>query len=123
MWEFYRRALDDEMLAPFFLDELGDDLADEEWVEHVELLCDFWLAVICGEDTYFGNFIGAHAKMPLINKEELEHWFELFEQTADDIYAPELAKTLKKKVLVLVKQFIGAKMKTELVSSNIFLYK
>jgi len=122
MWTFYKKALEDEVLAHYFIDELGDDLEDEEWVEHVELLCDFWLERICGKDTYYGNFIGAHAKMPLISVEDLHRWFDLFESTADEVYAPKTAELLKKKVMVLVKQFIGAKNKTELVSSKIFKY-
>lgn len=122
MWRFYAAALDDAMLAPYFLDELGEDLGDEAWVEHVELLCDFWLAKVCGEATYDGNFIGAHTKMPLIRKAQLERWFELFEEVVDALYAPDVAQLFKKKVRVLVKQFMNAKMKTELVSSHIFKY-
>lgn len=111
MTSFYEKAIQDEELAPFFIDELGDDLAEEEWVEHIELLADFWLAEILGEDTYYGNFIGAHVKMPRIRKESLANWVELFTQTADEVYLPEVAEPLKKKGRQLAKQFMSSKKK------------
>lgn len=106
MTVFYEKAVEDDVLAPFFIDELGDDLEDEEWVEHVELLADFWLAILLGEDTYYGNFIGAHAKMPHIKKETYDRWLELFVVTADEVYTPDVATIFKKKGKQLVQQFL-----------------
>ena len=34
MTSFYDRVIEDEVLAPYFTGELGDDLAEEDWVEH-----------------------------------------------------------------------------------------
>ena len=48
---FYEKALLDEGLAPFFIDEISDDLDDEEWVHHIELSADFWLAKILNPRT------------------------------------------------------------------------
>lgn len=106
MTAFYERAIEDEMLAPFFINELGENLTDEDWVEHIELLADFWLAKILGEDTYYGNFIGAHAKMPHIKRENYDRWLELFSVTADEVYAPDIAAVFKKKGLQFTKQFL-----------------
>lgn len=106
MTAFYERAVADKMLAPFFIDELGEDLASEEWVEHIELLADFWLAKILGEDTYYGNFIGAHAKMPHIKRANYDRWLELFSVTVDEVYIPDIAAVFKKKGLQFTKQFL-----------------
>jgi len=108
---FYEKAVEDEMLAPFFLDQLGHDLKDEEWIEHIELLADFWLAKIVGENTYRGNFIGAHAKIPHMKKETFARWLEIFSVTADEVYVPEVAEVFKKKGNQFAQQFINTKLK------------
>ena len=104
---FYEKTMEDEVLAPFFIDEIGDDIKSEEWIEHIELLADFWLAKILGEDTYYGNFVGAHVKLPHIKKESFSRWLELFSQTADEVYIPEVAEQFKKKGIAFSKQFLN----------------
>ncbi len=109
MKAFYEKAIDDDELGPFFIDEIGEDIEDEDWIEHIELLADFWLAKLLGEDTYYGNFIGAHVKMPHIKKHTLDRWLELFSQTADEIYTTETAELFKKKGMQFSKQFLTTK--------------
>ncbi len=111
MTSFYEKAIHDDELAHFFRDEIGDDLSDEEWIEHIELLADFWLAKMLGEDTYYGNFVGAHVKMPHIKRESYARWLELFSQTADEVYMPETAERFKKKAIELVKEFFTSTKK------------
>ncbi|MBT5933770.1 group III truncated hemoglobin [Sulfurimonas sp.] len=104
---FYEKAMEDDILGPFFIDEIGDDIKSEDWVEHIELLADFWLAKILGEDTYYGNFVGAHVKMPHIKKESFARWLELFSQTADEVYIGSVAEQFKKKGVQFSKQFLN----------------
>jgi len=111
MTSFYEKAIHDQELAPFFIDEIGDDLTDEDWIEHIELLADFWLAKMLGEDTYYGNFVGAHVKMPHIKRESYAKWLELFSQTADEVYGPDIAELFKKKAVQLVKEFFSSTKK------------
>jgi len=111
MTSFYEKAIHDQELASFFIDEIGDDLTDEDWIEHIELLADFWLAKILGEDTYYGNFVGAHVKMPHIKRESYAKWLELFSQTADEVYGPDIAELFKKKAVQLVKEFFSSTKK------------
>lgn len=108
---FYKKAIQDEELAPFFIDEIGDDITDEGWIEHIELLADFWLAKLLGEDTYYGNFVGAHVKMPHIKRESYAKWLELFSQTADEVYIPDVAELFKKKAVQLIKEFFTSTKK------------
>ena len=108
---FYEKAVEDEVLAPYFIDELGDDLEDEDWIEHVDLLADFWLAKILGEDTYGGNFIGTHARIPHIPKEVFDIWLEMFSQVADEVYTSEIAHIFKKKAKQLTLQFLNTNLR------------
>ncbi|MDQ7068554.1 MAG: group III truncated hemoglobin [Sulfurimonas sp.] len=75
---FYTKALKDKLLGPFFVHELGDDMQNDDWLEHIDLLADFWLTQLNGEDTYYGNFIGAHIKVSHITEESFVVWLELF---------------------------------------------
>jgi len=111
MTSFYQKAIADDLLGFYFIHELGDDIKSEEWLDHIELLADFWLAKILGEDTYYGNFVGAHVKMPLIKKESFARWLDLFSQTADEVYSPEVADVFKKKGAQFVKEFFTSKKK------------
>jgi hemoglobin len=111
MTSFYEKAIEDEVLAPFFIDEIGDDLSDEDWFEHIDLLADFWLAKILGENTYYGNFVGAHVKMPHLKRETFTRWLELFSVTADEVYVPDIAEVFKKKGEQFSKQFLNTKKK------------
>lgn len=111
MTSFYKKALDDEDLSPFFIDEISDDIEDEDWIHHIDLLADFWLTQLLGEDTYYGNFVGAHVKMTHIKRENFAKWLELFSQTADEVYAPNTAELFKKKGVQLVKEFFTSKKK------------
>lgn len=103
---FYSKAMRDDVLGPFFTNELGDDIEDEEWVEHIELLADFWLATLLGEKTYKGNFIGAHIKIANINKESFIQWIQLFSESADEIYVSNTANLFKNKGKLLSQEFM-----------------
>ena len=107
MTVFYKKAMQDEVLGPFFIDEIGDDIQSEDWIEHIELLADFWLAKMLGEDTYYGNFVGAHVKMPHIKIESFTRWLELFSITADEVYITKIAEQFKKKGVQFSKQFLN----------------
>ena len=111
MTMFYEKAIEDEVLAPFFIDEIGDDLSSEDWFEHIDLLADFWLAKMLGEDTYYGNFVGAHVKMPHLKRETFTRWLELFSKTADEVYIADIAEGFKKKGDQFAKQFLNTKKK------------
>jgi len=111
MTSFYKKALDDEELAPFFIDEISDDLSDDDWDHHIELLADFWLHKMLGEDTYYGNFVGAHVKMTHITQGNFAQWVKLFSQTADEVYTPDIAELFKQKAVKFSNQFKTSKKK------------
>jgi hemoglobin len=119
---FYEKAILDKGLGPYFTHELGDDMTDEDWIGHIDLLADFWLAELLGHKTYKGNFIGAHIKLPLIKNELFATWMNLFSSSVDSIYTQETAAIFKKRGSELSQQFIRNKPKP-LTSSKIFQIK
>ncbi|MBC8236925.1 MAG: group III truncated hemoglobin [Helicobacteraceae bacterium] len=104
---FYTRAIADEVLGPFFINELGNDIKNQDWQEHIELLADFWLAELKGEKTYKGNIYGAHIKVPHISRESFKKWIELFSASADEVYIPSVSNRFKQKGISLSKEFIS----------------
>ncbi|MDF1878567.1 group III truncated hemoglobin [Sulfurimonas sp. SAG-AH-194-C20] len=119
---FYKNTILNPDLGPFFTHELGDDMSNEDWIAHIDLLADFWLAEILGHQTYKGNFIGAHIKLPYIKNELFAIWIKLFANAVDVVYIPKLADIFKKKGLELSQEFINSKPKI-LTSSAIFQIK
>ena len=111
MTSFYEKAIQHQELGPYFINELGNDITDDEWVDHIELLADFWLAKLLGEETYYGDFVGAHVKMPQIKKETVSIWLDLFSLTLDEIYVKDIAEDFRKKGTQLAIQFINRKKK------------
>jgi hemoglobin len=47
--EFYASVLQDELLSPFFIRALGDDLKNGKWHEHLHTLDNFWLLIMTGK--------------------------------------------------------------------------
>lgn len=103
---FYQKAISDNHLGPFFIHQLGDDITNEDWTEHIELLADFWLAELLGEKTYKGNIYGAHIKVPHIKRESFATWIKLFSASADEVYVAHIATTFKQKGIALSREFI-----------------
>ncbi len=107
MTTFYLKVLEDDVLAHFFTDELGDDITNEDWLDHIDLLADFWLAKILGEKTYAGNVFGMHTRVSSIKRESFTRWIELFSLSADEVYTPEISEIFKDKGRVFSQQFIA----------------
>jgi len=102
---FYSKALEDKVLGPFFVHELGDDMKSEEWVDHIDLLADFWLTELNGDDSYYGNFIGAYIKVSHITEESFVVWLKLFSQAVNEVYTQDIAKQFKERGILLAEEF------------------
>jgi hemoglobin len=106
MMSFYLQVIEDDMLAHFFTNELGDDINNEDWTEHIELLTEFWLAKLLGEKTYEGNVFGMHTRVQHINRASFVRWMELFTVCLDEVYVPEVSAMFRNKAADFSKQFI-----------------
>jgi len=107
MTSFYVKVIDDKVLAHFFTNELGDDITNKDWTDHIDLLADFWLAKLLGEKTYEGNVFGMHTRVPGIKRESFTRWMELFSVSVDEVYVPKLSKVFKHRAGDFSKQFIS----------------
>ena len=48
---FYANVLQDEVLAPFFINALGHDMKNDKWYEHLITLDNFWLGLMLKDDS------------------------------------------------------------------------
>ena len=103
---FYTKILKDEIVGPFFIEKLGDDLNNEHWVPHIELLTDFWASIALGDPTYRGNPFGPHVNIANISRVAFSRWLELFSQTLDIIYIPQIADQFKQRSTVIAGNFM-----------------
>ena len=85
---FYKNILKDELLSPFFIRTLGDDLKNDKWYEHLITLDNFWLSLLTGEGRYMGDPLLPHIFMGQLAPEHFELWLKLFRQTLDVVFTP-----------------------------------
>jgi hemoglobin len=86
---FYAVARQDPALGPIFD-------AVQDWPAHFEIMTDFWSSVMLTSGRYHRDALGAHRKHP-ITPEMFDRWLELWGQTADELFEPELAVQLRAK--------------------------
>ncbi|MBL0709090.1 MAG: group III truncated hemoglobin [Sulfurimonas sp.] len=103
---FYTKILKDEIVGPFFIEKLGDNLSNEKWVPHIELLTNFWASIALGDPTYKGRPFPPHADIANISRAAFTRWLELFSQTLDMVYVPQIAEQFKDRSSVIAGNFM-----------------
>ncbi|HEU5046362.1 MAG TPA: group III truncated hemoglobin [Rickettsiales bacterium] len=86
---FYRKVRADAVLAPVFTAIIGE--SDEEWKDHLHRMYDFWSSVMLTSGKYHGNPLQKHKDLPAFDMVLFDRWLALFEQTAQELYTPEIA--------------------------------
>jgi len=104
--KFYATVLEDDMLAPIFIKALGDDLKNGKWHEHLNTLYNFWMLMMTGLSPYGGHPYPPHAFLGPLSREHFERWLELFKETLNELFIPEIADKFYKKADVLAEQFM-----------------
>ena len=89
---FYRRVLQDEVLAPFF--------KNLDFKAHMPKMVHFWSFVLLDEPGYTTNVTDKHMHMPL-SKEHFDHWVELFHTTVNEIFTGEKAEMAKQRATLI----------------------
>src|SRR4051812_41673087 len=99
---FYARIRKHPTLGPIFQGVIGDD-----WTPHLKVMCDFWSSVMLTTGRYKGRPIPAHVRInqqsqetlgrPLIQPGHFAEWLSLFEATAKELFAPDLAASFVEK--------------------------
>lgn len=90
---FYARMLQDEVLAPIFVDVAGIDLD-----VHLPHIKDYWCKLLLGEKGYQRHTMNIHralhGKRPL-RADDFARWLDYFQTTVDMYYAGERAERAK----------------------------
>ncbi|HEX8315693.1 MAG TPA: group III truncated hemoglobin [Flavisolibacter sp.] len=87
---FYSKVRKDELLSPVF----NSRIPAEAWPAHLQLLYDFWNAILFAEKGFQGNPMQKHLSLP-INETHFSRWLALFRETIDELYAGEKAEEAK----------------------------
>ena len=103
---FYTKILQDDIVGPFFIEKLGDDLKNEKWVPHRELLTNFWASIALGDPMYGGNPFAPHLDIPNLSRVAFSRWLELFAETLDTIYVPQIAEQFKQRSTTIAGNFM-----------------
>lgn len=106
---FYARLLEDEQLAPIFLDVAAIDLA-----VHLPHIKDYWCKLLLGERSYSRHTMNIHrqlhGKQPL-QPGDFQRWLELFNTVLDEGFAGDRSERARR-----VAASIAANMATSLAS-------
>ncbi len=104
---FYSMVLKDDILSPFFIKALGNDLKNGKWYEHLHTLSNFWLLMMTGERSgYWGDPFPPHAFIGPLHPEHFERWLKLFNGVVHELFIQELADKFNKKAEMLAEQFM-----------------
>jgi hemoglobin len=103
---FYSLVLNDELVGPYFLEELGDDMDNKYWKPHLTRLVDFWASIVMGENTYKRDSFKPHMMMDELDRETFTQWLILFFSTLDEIYEPQIANIFKEKSTNIAEKFM-----------------
>jgi len=104
--EFYTIILKDDLVGPYFIKALGDDLDNGKWYEHLNTLYDFWLLMMTGKFGYGGHPFPPHAFLGPLYPETFERWLKIFNEVVHRFFVPEIADKFYKKADVLAEQFM-----------------
>lgn len=103
---FYTKIMKNEIVGPFFIEILGDDMENKKWQEHIEVLCEFWASVTLGQRSYRGSPFAPHARMQGLKRETFEKWIEIFFETLDEMYEAETSLIFKKSGSIMAQNFM-----------------
>ena len=103
---FYIKILKDDIVGPFFIAKLGDDMANEYWLPHLDLLVNFWASIALGETDYRGNPFAPHTQLGELKRKTFEQWLTLFGETLDEVYIPSIAAQFKERATIIAGNFM-----------------
>jgi hemoglobin len=103
---FYAKIINDDTVGPFFIEKLGDNLNNELWKPHIELLTNFWASIALGDQNYRGNPLAPHLQLEGLQRSTFEQWLNLFFETLDSIYEPHIAEQFKQRSTIIAGNFM-----------------
>ncbi|WP_198946586.1 group III truncated hemoglobin [Kiloniella majae] len=89
---FYDRVRQDPLLKDVFNNSIGD-----QWDPHLATMCRFWSSVLLTSGQYKGNPMMVHMKVDGIKRDLFARWLELFQETNQQLFTPEIADHIQEK--------------------------
>lgn len=103
---FYQKVLRDEKVGPFFIAKLGDDIENEYWKPHIEILINFWSSIALQDDSYHGNPLAPHFSIGELDASVFKQWLKIFFETVDSIFIPRLGSEFKERSEIIAGNFM-----------------
>ena len=103
---FYARIIKDDIVGPFFIAKLGNDMSSEHWKTHLEIIVGFWTSLALGKSTYSGNLFLPHTQLGDLKRETFEQWLKLFAETLDEVYVDAIAEKFKERAMIIAGNFM-----------------
>ena len=103
---FYAKIIKDDIVGPFFIAKLGEDMNNEHWVTHLEIIVGFWSSLALGNPKYSGNLFLPHTKLGQLKRETFEQWLKLFAETLDEVYVESIASKFKERSMIIAGNFM-----------------
>ncbi len=103
---FYHGAMKDDQIGEYFILELGEDITNDEWARHIDILVDFWAKVFLDDPLYNSDPYGPHFTIVGLKKEDFTRWVELFSKAAHEVYTPQIAQLFEEKGVTYAQEFI-----------------
>ena len=103
---FYAKVIKDETVGPFFIEKLGDDLKNDVWQEHLEIIVTFWIAIAFGNPKYRRQLFTPHTQLGDVKRETFEQWLTLFGETLDSMYVPKVSALFKERANIIAGNFM-----------------
>ncbi len=103
---FYVKIFKDDIVGPFFIEKLGDDMSNEHWKEHLEIIVGFWISLAFGSPKYSRQLFLPHTQLGDVKRETFEQWLKLFGETLDETYVPKVANLFKERATIIAGNFM-----------------
>jgi hemoglobin len=84
---FYAKIRRDPVLGKVF----GAVIAPEDWPEHLATMRRFGASVMLTSGRYSGNPVAVHPAVHGLDQPMFAHWLALFDETARELFSPEIA--------------------------------
>ncbi len=104
--DFYAKLINDDIVGPFFIAKLGEDINSELWQTHLETIIGFWTSLAFGKPKYMGNLFLPHTQLGQLKRETFEQWLKLFAETLDEVYVERIAESFKERSQIIAGNFM-----------------
>ncbi|WP_096017366.1 group III truncated hemoglobin [Campylobacter lanienae] len=104
MESFYEAIREDESgLGEIFNNKIGT--SEEAWDAHKAKIGEFWKGMLIGQSEFRGNPMQAHMNLDPFPPEYFDNWLNLFKESLDSIYEPEIADMILMRAQMIANRF------------------